>query len=103
MGHFQRLGLKRAPKRCSRKLTAYYVQNQRPPLTEAVFLTRLPRHLAHAKAFSQCLGRTSLSSSLADVRYLPQSCLVPLYPPADSCGLSLPRMCASMSIAHKHH
>eukprot|EP00435_Cladocopium_sp_Y103_P033853 s3192_g8.t1 len=27
----------------SRKLTAYYTQNQRPPLTEAVFLTRLPR------------------------------------------------------------
>ena len=26
-----------------RKLTAYYTQNQRPPLTEAVFLTRLPR------------------------------------------------------------
>lgn len=31
VGHFQR------------KLTAYYTQNQRPPLTEAVFLTRLPR------------------------------------------------------------
>lgn len=31
VGHFQR------------KLTAYYTQNLRPPLTEAVFLTRLPR------------------------------------------------------------
>ncbi|CAJ1391916.1 unnamed protein product [Effrenium voratum] len=32
VGHFQR------------KLTSYYFHNQRPPLTEAVFLTRLPRH-----------------------------------------------------------
>ncbi len=30
-----------------RKLTAYYTQNQRPPLTEAVFLTRLPRLHGH--------------------------------------------------------